>query len=208
MKKEVYWSRYATDFEERNNYVAGKRNIEAIKTALSEQALTGTVLELGCGNGTYSRILAQTADRVFATDWSEEMVSESENRLKMIPNIIVEKENCFDLSYPDSHFDSVVMVNLLHIIPEPEKAIEESRRVLKDDGKIIVISFTMEGMGPISKFGMIFRYLRKYGKPPETAQTLTVDKTTALLEAGGFQNEGAKLIGRTSKAVFVQSTKQ
>jgi ubiquinone/menaquinone biosynthesis C-methylase UbiE len=208
MDKEVYWSRYARDFEERNNYVAGKRNIKAIKQTLSEQNLTGDVLDLGCGNGTYSKVLAQTVDRVFATDWSDEMVNVCRVRLRLNPNIFIKKENCFGLSFPASHFDAVVMINLLHVIPEPEKAIRESRRVLKKGGDIVVISFTAEGMGLLSKLGMIFRYLRKYGKPPETSRRLTVDMTKTMLESEDFTIGEARLIGKNSKAVFVRATKR
>jgi ubiquinone/menaquinone biosynthesis C-methylase UbiE len=205
MAREVYWSRFSDDFEERNNYVAGQRNIEAIRKALSEQAVSGTVLELGCGNGTYSKVLGATADRVLATDLSDEMVAASKQRLKSFSNIQVAKADCFSLPYPDGEFDWVVMVNLLHVIPEPEKAIAESRRVLKNGGGIIVVSFTMEGLGLFHKLAMVYRYLRTYGKPPETAQTLTLDKTTALLNAGGFAVKEARLVGETSKAVFVQA---
>lgn len=206
MEKEVYWSRFAGDFEKRDNYVVGKRNIEAIQTVLFEQAIGGKVLELGCGNGTYSRVLARAADHVFAIDWSDEMVSVSHERLKSLKNITVEKQNCFNLPYPDSDFDAVVMVNLLHVIPEPEKAIEESKRVLRANGDIIVISFTMEGLGMLSILGMIYRYLRTYGKPPKTAQSLTLDAATAMIETNGFKILQACLIGETSKALFIRAT--
>lgn len=205
MEKETYWSRFADDFEERNNYVAGKQNIKAIQKALSDQMISGNVLELGCGNGTYSKILAQTAEQVLATDYSDEMVSASNNRLKTFDNVRVEKENCFCLSYPDASFDSVVLINLLHIIPGPEKAILESKRVLKKNGNIIVVSFTMEGISLFNKMGMIYRYLRTYGKPPKTAQTLTLDKTRRLLEKSGFMIKAARLVGNTAKAIFIRA---
>lgn len=208
MEKEIYWSRFADDFEKRNNYVAGIRNIEIIKAFLSEQSIGGTVLELGCGNGTYSKVLAQTAKHVFATDFSDEMVSVSHERLKSLENVTVEKQNCFCLSYPDSSFDAVVMVNLLHVIPSPEKAVKESKRVLRPNGKIVVVSFTMEGLGLLSKLGMIYRYLRTYGKPPITSQALTVDNAKTIMKTCGFLTRQACLIGETSKAIFIRATVQ
>jgi hypothetical protein len=63
----------------------------------------------------------------------------------------------------------------------------------------------MEGLGLSRKLAMVYRYLRTYGKPPETAQTLTIDKTKALLKAGGFSVKEARLVGGTSKALFVQA---
>lgn len=206
MEKETYWSRFADDFEERNNYVAGKQNIEAVRDVLAEQNLSGKVLELGCGNGTHSAVLAQTADRVFATDFSDQMVAVSAVRLKSLSNVVVEKQNCFSLSYPESSFDSVVMVNLLHIIPTPEQAIDECKRVLKHNGRAVVVSFTTEGVKPLAKAGMIYRYFRTYGKPPAAAQRLTVNKTTSMLAEKGFRVNNARLIGTGMKAVFVSAT--
>ncbi len=205
MEKEVYWSRFADDFEERNNYVAGVKNINAICETLRRCAVTGDALELGCGNGTYSRVLAETADHVLATDFSDEMVAASGVRLRSFGNIRVEKQDALDLSYPDGRFDAIAMVNLLHVIPEPERALRESRRVLKEGGELIVISFTMEGISFLGKLGMVYRYLRTYGKPPKTAQTLTVEKTKRMLETNEFDIRDARLVGETCKAVFVKA---
>lgn len=206
MEKERHWSRMAGDFEKRVYYVAGKQNIEVIQTTLAAQSLAGQVLELGCGNGTYSTVLARKADRLHATDVSDQMVSVCKDRLGHLSNVAVEKQNCFTLSYPGASFDSVVMVNLLHVIAEPEKAIRESKRVLKTNGEIVAISFTTEGMRFIDKLGMTYRYLRAFGKPPAASQKLTISKTEAMLKNEGFRIEESRLIGINSKAVFVRAT--
>lgn len=205
MEKERHWSRLAGDFEKRVYYVAGAENIEEIKKTLTAQNLSGNVLELGSGNGTYSTVLAPNAGRLYVTDLSDQMVSFCKDRLGSMANVDVEKQNCCALSYPDASFDSVVMVNLLHVIPEPEKAIRESRRVLKPGGKIVVVSFTTSGMTFFAKIGMIYRYLRAFGRPPAKSRTLTVDMTSSMLKDAGFGLEEARLIGRTSKAVFARA---
>ena len=206
MEKETYWSKFANDLEERTNYVVGKNDIEVIKTFLTEQKTLGKTLELGCGNGTYSKILIREAEYLTATDFSDEMVAVAKERLKGVENVSVEKANCFNLSYPDSSFNTVFMANLLHIIREPEKAVAEGKRVLKKNGKLIVISFTTEGMTFFNKLGMIYRYLKTYGKPSPTAQTLTVQKTRDMVKNCGFEIEEAKLIGNKSKAIFIIAT--
>ena len=204
--KETYWSRFADDFEERNIYVVGKENIEAIQKALADLAVSGKVLELGCGNGTYSKTLAQTAKQVFATDFSDEMVATSTKQLKSFDNILVKKENCFSLSFSDATFDCVVMINLLHVIAEPEKAIRESKRVLKNNGDIIIVGFTTENLSFLSKLGIIYRYLKTYGKPPKTAQALPLQKACSLLENNNFTVKDARLIGNSVKAICIKAT--
>ena len=206
MEKETYWSKFANDFEERTNYVVGKNDMELIETFLSKQKALGRTLEVGCGNGTYSKILILEAENLTATDFSDEMVAVAKERLKGVENVRVEKANCFNLSYPDSSFNTVFMANLLHIIREPEKAVAEGKRVLKKNGKLIVISFTTEGMTFFNRLGMIYRYLKTYGKPSPTAQTLTVQKTRDMVKNCGFEIEEAKLIGNKSKAIFIIAT--
>ena len=206
MEKETYWSKFANDFEERTNYVVGKNDMELIETFLSKQKALGKTLEVGCGNGTYSKILILEAENLTATDFSDEMVAVAKERLKGVENVSVEKANCFNLSYPDSSFNTVFMANLLHIIREPEKAVAEGKRVLKKNGKLIVISFTTEGMTFFNRLGMIYRYLKTYGKPSPTAQTLTVQKTQDMVKNCGFEIEEAKLIGNKSKAIFIIAT--
>ena len=49
------------------------------------------------------------------------------------------------LSYADRSFDAVIVSNALHIVPQPEKALAEIRRVLKDDGVLIAPTFTHAG---------------------------------------------------------------
>jgi len=203
MEKETYWSKFADDLEERTIYVVGKNDMGLIVSFLSDQKALGKTLEVGCGNGTYSKLLIHEAKHLTATDFSDEMVAATEKRLKGVENISVEKANCFSLAYPDSSFDTVFMANLLHIIPEPEKAIAEGKRVLKTNGRLIVISFTTEGMTFFSKLEMVYRYLKTYGKPSPTAQKLTMQKARDMLNSCGFKIEEAKLIGDKSKAISI-----
>lgn len=48
----------------------------------------------------------------------------------------------FHLPYADQSFDVVIVSNALHIVPHPEKALIEFRRVLKNDGTLIAPTFT------------------------------------------------------------------
>ena len=208
MEKETYWSEFANDLEERTNYVVGEGDIEATKTYLAEQKRLGKTLELGCGNGAYTKILIREATCLTATDYSEEMVAVSKRRLKGIGNIRVETANCLSLSYPDASFDTVFMANLLHIIPEPDKAVAEARRVVRRNGRLLIISFTTEGMTVFSRLGMTYRYLKTYGKPSPTAQILTVQKTREMVTRCSFEVEEATLIGHKTRAIFINAIAQ
>jgi ABC-2 type transport system ATP-binding protein len=205
VEKETHWSKFASDFEQQCNYVAGKQDMNIIRNRLSGLGKLQNTLELGCGPGTYSRILAEQSDDFFATDFSGEMVNAAKQKLKAVPNIKVERANCFDLPFDAHSFDTVFMANLLHVIAEPVKALIESKRVLKSGGRIIILSFTSDGMTFFNKLGMGYRYFRTWGKPPSGRTTLTVKKVQAMLELNGFEVEESELIGNKSKAVFAKA---
>lgn len=50
-------------------------------------------------------------------------------------------QDATDLPYADNSFDAIVISNALHIMPYPEKALSEIRRVLKDDGILFAPTF-------------------------------------------------------------------
>ena len=203
MPKEKDWSPFAADYEERSVYVVGKADLDRIGERLAEQENLGTALELGCGPGVYTGILADKSDSVTATDISEDMVHAAAARLNNRSEITVEQADCFSLPYDDGAFDTVFMANLLHVVPEPEKAIEEARWVLKPGGRVIVASLTGHGMRFFDKVGMGFRYMRTWGKPPAGGTILTVPMVVKMMEKYGFTDIEGSLIGERAKSVFV-----
>jgi len=64
-----------------------------------------TVLELGCGTGTFTQELARSGADVIAIDVSAELL-EIARANHSAPNIHYQNENAYALSYPDAAFDS------------------------------------------------------------------------------------------------------
>jgi ubiquinone/menaquinone biosynthesis C-methylase UbiE len=201
--KETHWSRFAADFDAGNDYVIGKANMALILDEVARQTALGKTLELACGSGIYSLVLAQEAGELNCTDWSEEMVEATRSKLHALPHVTVERANCFDLPYPGDHFDTVFVANLLHILSEPEKAVAEARRVLKPGGTFIALDFTFDGMTVWRTLGLMWRYVRTYGLPQSQRRDLSLQALCTLLENGGLAIQAAELIGDTVKAAYV-----
>ena len=100
-----------------------------------------TVLELATGTGLIAKNIVNSADHIEATDASEEMIIQA-RRLNRSTRLHFSVQDMFRLPYSDGSFDVVIVANALHIVPEPEKALAEIRRVLKDDGVLIAPTFT------------------------------------------------------------------
>ena len=103
-----------------------------------------TVLELATGTGLIARHIIKAAAHIEATDASVEMIAEAK-RDNQSAKLHFSVQDMFRLPYADKSFDVVIVSNALHIVPQPEKALAEIHRVLKDDGVLIAPTFTHAG---------------------------------------------------------------
>lgn len=103
-----------------------------------------TVLELATGTGLIAKHIVNAAAHIEATDASAEMIAEAK-RDTHSAKLHFSVQNMFRLPYAEESFDVVIVSNALHIVPQPEKALAEIRRVLKDDGTLIAPTFTHAG---------------------------------------------------------------
>ena len=103
-----------------------------------------TVLELATGTGLIAKHIVNAAAHIEATDASAEMIAEA-TRGNRSAKLHFSVQDMFCLPYADGSFDAVIVSNALHIVPQPEKALREIRRVLKDDGMLIAPTFTHAG---------------------------------------------------------------
>ena len=103
-----------------------------------------TVLELATGTGLIAKHIVNAAAHIEATDASAEMIAEAK-RDNRSAKLHFSVQDMFRLPYANQSFDVVIVSNALHIVPQPEKALQEMKRVLKDDGTLIAPTFTHAG---------------------------------------------------------------
>ena len=103
-----------------------------------------TVLELATGTGLIAKHIVNAAAHIEATDASPEMIAEAK-RDNQSAKLHFSVQDMFCLPYADKSFDVVIVSNALHIVPQPEKALAEIHRVLKEDGVLIAPTITHAG---------------------------------------------------------------
>ena len=103
-----------------------------------------TVLELATGTGLIAKHIVNAAAHIEATDASAEMIAEAK-RDNRSAKLHFSVQDMFRLPYAEESFDVVIVSNALHIVPQPEKALQEIKRVLKEDGVLIAPTFTHAG---------------------------------------------------------------
>jgi ABC-2 type transport system ATP-binding protein len=187
-RKEEYWSRFARSFEADQEYIAGKGNVQALVRKLHEEHDLKEVIELGCGTGRFTKEIAGNAKHIVTTDLSDEMLEVARIRLSSFPNVTVQKADCCRTSFRSAIFDTVFMVNLIHVIENPSDALRESYRILRNGGKLLIASGTNYGAKESDIRRRVTRYLKVWGMPPSSYQTsLSPDELASLVESAGFE---------------------
>ena len=99
------------------------------------------VLECACGTGAISVCIAGKCKNLIATDFAPGMLKRAKKKCSKYDNVTFNKADITNLKVKDSHFDKVVAGNVIHLLPDPKKALEELERVVKPGGKIIIPTY-------------------------------------------------------------------
>lgn len=108
------------------------------------------ILDVGCGGGrTIDRLAALAADaRVWGIDYADGSVAASRRHnaeLIKAGRVTIEKAPVSRLPFPDDTFDLVTAVETQYYWPNLVGDMREILRVLKADGKLVVIAETYKG---------------------------------------------------------------
>ena len=137
-----FWDRNAGRYDRfmRKDRAAYDEMYELIRPIVRHK----TVLELATGTGLIAKHIVNAAAHIEATDASAEMIAEAK-RDNRSAKLYFSVQDMFCLPYAGESFDVVIVSNALHIVPQPEKALQEIKRVLKDGGVLIAPTFTHAG---------------------------------------------------------------
>ena len=99
------------------------------------------VLEVGCGQGTFTQFLGGICTRVTAIDISPIKVSKAKEKMKDRPNVTICELDALNMEgLTESSYDVIVLYRTLHFLQDIPTFYREATRLLRQDGKIVVIS--------------------------------------------------------------------
>lgn len=149
---QLYWDDVASTFDDEPDHGLRDARIretwtEFLKTWLPPT--TATILDIGCGTGSLSLVLAELGHKVTGIDLSPSMISHAQAKAA-IHGFQIEF-HVMDAAFPqlpDRHFDAIICRHLLWTLPEPQQVLQRWITFLKPKGRLILIEgFWVTGAG-------------------------------------------------------------
>ncbi len=116
------------------------------------------VADFGSGSGAYALALAGRVGprgRVYAVDIQKELLTKVKNEaarrgLENLEVVWGDVEKARGSKLADSSLDGVLLSNILYQVSDKETLVDETKRVLKSDGKAFVVEWadSFGGLGP------------------------------------------------------------
>jgi SAM-dependent methyltransferase len=190
------WERRRAEIEERTRPVT-----EWLVRTLAPQP-GDTVLDLAAGPGDVGYAAAPllgAEGRLISSDWSSEMVEVARRRaaeleLRNVEHRVLDAE---DLALEDDSVDGVLCRFGFMLMPNPEAAVAETRRVLRPDGRLALAVWSTAERNPwISIAGRLLAELGLVPRPQPGEPGMFVladeERLRSLLEGAGFAVERAE----------------
>ena len=97
-----------------------------------------TVLDIGCGTGEFSRLLAERFESVVAIDLSPNSIEVAKLRSRSFSNIDFQVADICQWEFPMERFDAIVSISTLHHLPV-ENLLPKLKTALKSSGKLVIL---------------------------------------------------------------------
>jgi SAM-dependent methyltransferase len=104
-------------------------------------------LDVGCGSGGFSRLLAARAERVLALDLSPEMIRMARERSAGVANVDYRVGDARTWAFPAEHFDCIASIATLHHLPVRSMLVK-MKGALRAGGSLLLLDlYQAEGLG-------------------------------------------------------------
>jgi ArsR family transcriptional regulator len=176
----------------RSLYVEEREVEAALLEALSAKK-TRDLLDIGTGTGRMIEILAPHVDRAIGIDQSREMLAVARVNIERagLENGLVRLGDMYQLPLPSASFDAVVIHQVLHYADRPDAAIAEAARVLRPEGRLLLVDFAPHELEFLREEhahrrlgfadGEVAEWCRSAGLEPVAARQLPGDPLTVMI---------------------------
>ena len=210
-RAEKFWNASASNYdrtEERFEGIHSKSRESAMKHLNDEDV----VLDYGCGTGTTSCDIAHLVKAVQGIDISSGMIEIARKKAEAggIENANFTHADIFDEAYKADSFDVILAFNVLHTVPDPERAVRRMHELLKPGGLIISVTPCFrDRMSFVVRMQILMVHiLCTIGVIPIPIRRLnSADLDTLMSESGGLQVVDTEVIFQSVSSYFLVARK-
>jgi 2-polyprenyl-3-methyl-5-hydroxy-6-metoxy-1,4-benzoquinol methylase len=164
------------------------------------------VLDIGCGDGLHTLLIAQQAGKVTGIDVNSDFIARARvysARMGSRVDADFLDQPLEKIKFPDNHFDTIFSICVIEHIPNYEEVLQECLRILKPGGNII---FTVDTLENITDPDLI----EKHRGDHHVMQYFRKDTLGNLLTGIGFENLALENLFRSPLAteLFTRGIKQ
>ena len=168
--KEIH-ERNAASYEKKSEFLEFRNQIHKYRRILLSHA-KGRVLELGVGTGRSLEFYKSDVEEVVCIDHSSNMLNQAIEKYKDKEEFRIKQNNVTfklmdaeSMTFEENSFDTVVEFMNLHCYSDYNSVIKNIKRVLKDNGILIVLARGQSSYMLIREFYTIFKpfYYMKHG---------------------------------------------
>ena len=146
----------------------------------------GKVLDVACGPGVVTAVLAPSAASVTAFDATEPMLERARARCARagLANVDFKCGDAENLPFADAQFDGVVTRLAVHHFEDPQRALNEMFRVLRPGGTAVIVDVVSSEDTEESSLQNAIERLRD----PSHVRMLPASELDACMARAGFQD--------------------
>lgn len=198
-----YWDRHAKRYDRSTRFLS-RPVPRMLELAVESARGKGRVLEVAAGTGLVTTSIASVVGELIATDYATEMVKQLETRVReaQLANVTCEQADLYALRFEDASFDAVFAANVLHLVPDLERALASLRRVLKPGGVLVAPTYLHN---ETFRAAILSRLFALTGFPG--ARRFTSASLTQAIEAVGLRVERAETIPGPFPVAFICAAK-
>ena len=140
-KVRKQYDRLAAIYDQRwSNYVA---NTLSFLKSWAQISPSDVVLDIACGTGEFERLILieQPMQQMVGVDISDKMLLMSKQKCCNYPNVSFYNAPASALPFASNSFDVVISASSFHYFDDPDAALTEMKRVLKPDGKLVILDW-------------------------------------------------------------------
>ncbi len=117
-----------------------------VESAMLQMAGTNPIdelVDLGTGTGRVLELFAPRASHLTGMDLSREMLAIARSSIEQqgLKHAQIRQADIYALPLPDRFADLVSIHQVLHFLDDPHRALMEARRILKPDGRMLIVDF-------------------------------------------------------------------